>query len=129
MNTAYAAFPASASADSVHGGVWWQGLPRVERRVRTAGLTNAAGLGDLVEGLQQVTTQLLDIVEVIKHGVGEVHEVVQINGVALGPPESHIEGGSLPCVREESKKHSEPGCSPRPHPAPKFLLPPFPHLL
>lgn len=105
----------------MHGGVWWKGVPEVERRVRTAALTDAAGLGDLVEGLQQVTAQLLDVVEVIEHGVGEVHEVVQIDGVALGPPESHIECGSLPCVREESKGHSEPGFSLRPQPVPKFL--------
>lgn len=67
----------------------------------TAGLTDAARLCDLVEGLQQITTQLLDIVQVVEHRVGEVHEVVQINGVALGPPESHIECSSLPCVREK----------------------------
>lgn len=87
-------------------------------------LTDAARLSDLVESLKQVPAQLLDVVEVIEHGVGEVHEVVQVDGVALGPPESHVECGSLPCVAEESQGHSEPGCSLRPHPVPKFLFSP-----
>lgn len=61
------------------------------------GLTNAAGLGDLVEGLEQIATQLLDIPEVVEHGVGEVHQVVQVDGVALGPPEGHGELCCLAC--------------------------------
>lgn len=88
--------------------------------MRPGGLTNAARLGDLIEGLQQVPAQLLDIVEVVKHRVGEVHEVVQVNGVALGSPESHIEGGSLPCMSEGSKGHPEPGCGP--HPVPQIPI-------
>lgn len=124
MNIAYAAPSFCLCRSTMHGGVWQQGVPKVERSMCSAGLTNAARLGDLVEGLQQVPAQLLDVVEVIKHGVGEIHEVVQINGVALGPPESHIECSSLPCVSEESKGHSEPGCSLRAHPVSRFLLPP-----
>ena len=124
---AYAAPSFCLCGSTVHGGVGRQGVPKVERSVCTAGLTDAARLGDLVEGLQQVPAQLLDVVEVIKHGVGEIHEVVQINGVSLGPPESHIECGSLSCVSEKSKGHSEPGWSLGSHPVPRFLLsPPFP---
>lgn len=60
-------------------------------------LTNAARLGDAIEGPEQVTPQLLDVDEVIHHGVGEVHQVVQVDGVALGPPEGHIERNCLTC--------------------------------
>lgn len=61
------------------------------------GPTYAAGLRDLVECPQQLTTQVLDVVEVIQHRVGEVHEVVQVDRVSLGPPEGHVECTCLAC--------------------------------
>jgi hypothetical protein len=61
------------------------------------GLTDAAGLRDLIEGTQQISTQLLDVDEIVQHGVGEVHQVVQVDGVALGPPEGHVECSCLTC--------------------------------
>lgn len=83
----------------------------------TAGLTDAAGLSDLIEGPQQVSAQLLDIVEIVQHGVGQVHEVVQINGIALGPPESHVECSGLPCQRRTGDTLSLPAvCQPSPSP-------------
>lgn len=60
-------------------------------------LTDAARLSDVIEGPEQVTPQLLDVDEVIHHGVGEVHQVVQVDGVALGPPEGHVECSCLTC--------------------------------
>lgn len=64
---------------------------------RSSCLTDAARLGDVVEGPEQVTPQLLDVDEVIHHGVGEVHQVVQVDGVALGPLESHVKRSCLTC--------------------------------
>lgn len=63
-----------------------------------AGLTNAARLRDLVEGLEQVAPQLFDVDEVVEHGVGEVHQVVQVDGVALGAAEGHVEYRRLACA-------------------------------
>ena len=64
---------------------------------RSSCLTDAARLSDVVEGPEQVTPQLLDVDEVVHHGVGEVHPVVQVDGVALGPPEGHVERSCLTC--------------------------------
>lgn len=66
-------------------------------RVGAGGLTDAARLGDLVESPEQVAPQLLHVDEVVEHGVGQVHQVVQVDGVALGAPEGHVERGRLTC--------------------------------
>lgn len=66
-------------------------------RTEGGSLTDAARLGDFVESPEQITPQLLDVDEVVQHGVGEVHQVVQVDGVALGPPEGHVEGSRLTC--------------------------------
>lgn len=87
----------------VRGGVWTAGLAGVLGRDHEGHLTNAAGLGDFVECPEQVASQLLDIDEVVEHGVGEVHQVVQVDGVALGPPEGHVEGSRL--TWSQGKRH------------------------
>lgn len=77
--------------------MWAAGPAEMPGRTQGVDLTNAARLGDFVEGPEEVTPQLLDIDEVIKHGVGQVHQVVQVDGVALGAPEGHIEHSLLTC--------------------------------
>lgn len=61
-------------------------------------LTNAARLGDVVECPKQVSPQLLHVPEVIQHGIGQVHQVVQVDGVAPSAPECHVEGCGLACM-------------------------------
>lgn len=84
----------------VWGGVWAAQPAGIQGRTEWVGLTDAAGLRDFVEGPEQVAPQLLDIDEVIEHGVGQVHQIVQVDGVALGTPEGHVERSRLTCRRD-----------------------------
>ena len=72
-------------------------------------LTDAARLGDVIEGPEQVTPQLLDVGEVVHHGVGEIHQIVQVDGVALGPLEGHIERSCLTCQDSGENQGVPPG--------------------
>ena len=72
-------------------------------------LTDAARLGDVIEGPEQVTPQLLDVGEVVHHGVGEIHQIVQVNGVALSPLEGHVERSCLTCQDSGENQGVPPG--------------------
>lgn len=109
----------------VRGGVWTAGLAGVLGRDHEGHLTNAAGLGDFVECPEQVASQLLDIDEVVEHGVGEVHQVVQVDGVALGPPEGHVEGSRLTCQQRRGGSEATLGTRMHPQVLKCFSPPPF----
>lgn len=60
-------------------------------------LTYAARRGGALQCPEQLPSQLLHLLQVIQHGVGEVHEVVEIYGVSHGPAKLHLKYSGLAC--------------------------------
>lgn len=66
--------------------------------------TNLYRGSDITQGRQQITSQALDVLQVILHGVRQVHEIVQVYRIAFSPPEVHCETLLLPCGQRTEKE-------------------------
>lgn len=69
---------------------------RVQRhsawRMGAAFLTDPEIRGDLLHSRHQVGAQILHVFQIVLHGEGQVHKVVQVDGVVLGTFEFQPEG-------------------------------------
>lgn len=55
--------------------------------------------GELPHLLSQLGAQVADVVQVVVHGQGQVHQVVEVHGVILHLPHLHSERGPVTCTR------------------------------
>lgn len=61
-----------------------------------AALTDAHGLGDLLQSHKQGVPELAHELQVVLHGVAQVHKVVQVHRVPLGTEEADLQLLGLP---------------------------------
>lgn len=68
---------------------------------QTHTLTHSDVAGGVPHLLHQVCPQRLDVGQVVLHGEGEVHQVVQVYGVVLHTLQLHLKGLRLACTKRK----------------------------
>lgn len=85
-----------------------------------AALTDAHGLGGLLQSHQQGVPELAHELQVVLHGVAQVHKVVQVHRVTLGTEEADLQLLGLPWGQgsggQRGTFRSTPRLRPRPRP-------------
>lgn len=60
--------------------------------------------GELPHLLSELGAQVPDAVQVILHGQGEVHQIVQVHGIILHLSNLQLEGSLVPCANREAMR-------------------------
>lgn len=55
-------------------------------------LTDLEVGGDFSHFPHEFSAEVFDVFQIVLHGVGQVHQVVQIDGVVISPPEFQVYG-------------------------------------
>lgn len=55
--------------------------------------------GDLLHLQHQTGSQVLDVLQIVLHGVGQVHQVVQVDGIIFRSFERQVKGLGLPYIK------------------------------
>lgn len=58
--------------------------------------------GELPHLLGELGAEVPDVVQVVLHGQGEVHQVVQVHGIVLHLPHLQLEGSLVACAKREA---------------------------